>query len=435
MHAPLPSDTELLDLLQRLSFDYFLKEEYHSAGLVADRSSPGAHASIAATGFALACYTVAVERGLMQRGDAVRRTLAALRFFHEAPHGGERDGTGYRGFYYHFLDMATGRRAWRCELSTIDTALLMAGILTAAAYFTAEDGPEKELRALADTLYRRVDWQWAQNKGAAISLGWKPERGFLPYRWEGYSEALILYILALGSPTFPVEPEAYAAWTAGHRWKRVYGREMVYAGPLFIHQFSHIWLDLDGIQDAFMRERGSDYFINSREATLLHRDYSIRNPRGFEGYAACCWGLTASDGPGPMRRTVKGRHRKFYGYLARGAPYGPDDGTLSPWAAVASLPFAPEIVMPAIRHFHAIDLKNGNPYGFTSSFNPTLGEDGDRIGWMSADHLGINQGPIPLMIENYRSRFIWNLMKFCPPIVRGLKRAGFTGGWLDKAGE
>ncbi|MDI6025028.1 glucoamylase family protein [Corticibacterium sp. UT-5YL-CI-8] len=427
----IPTDADLLDSLQRRTFEYFLHEERHENGLVRDRTREGSPASIAATGFALSAYTVGVERGLMQRTDACQRTLAALRFFSNSEQSEAPNATGYRGFYYHFLDMETGRRAWKCELSTIDTALLIAGILTVGTYFSHDTPQEKEIRALSDALYRRVDWQWAQNDGAAVSLGWVPKRGFLPYRWEGYSEALILYVLALGSPSFPVGPEAYAAWTAGHRWKTIYGREMVYAGPLFIHQFSHIWLDLRGIQDAYMRGKGSDYFQNSRQATYAQRDYAIRNPRGFREYDANCWGLTASDGPGPLTRRIDGRERRFYSYRARGAPYGPDDGTLSPWSAVASLPFAPEIVLPTIRHFHEIDLKDGNPYGFTCSFNPTLAENGDPIGWASCEHVGINQGPIPLMIENHRTGFLWKLMRGCPHIVRGLRRASFTGGWLS----
>ncbi|MBN9241755.1 MAG: hypothetical protein J0I98_03060 [Mesorhizobium sp.] len=424
-----PADNALLDDILRLAFDYFVKEANPENGLVADRTKPGAPASIAATGLALSAYPLGVERGLMSRPAAVERTLATLRFFRNAPHGPEPDATGHRGFYYHFLDMERGRRVWKCELSTIDTALLIAGVLVAGEYFRADDQAEAEIRALADALYRRVDWQWMQNGGTTVVHGWRPERGFLRYRWEGYDEALILYVLGLGSPTFPLPPQSYEGWLAGYRWMNVYGHGMAYAGPLFIHQMSHVWIDFRGIRDAFMREHDSDYFENSRRATYVHREYAIRNPRRLRGYHENCWGVTASDGPGPARRTVDGVERRFYGYQSRGAPHGPDDGTLSPWAAAASLPFAPEIVMPALRHYHAIGLKTGNPYGFTASYNPTFAA-GDP-GWMSPDHVGINQGPIPLMIENHRSDFLWRLMRSCRPIVTGLKRAGFTGGWLD----
>ncbi|CAN7691762.1 hypothetical protein LJR234_005808 [Mesorhizobium amorphae] len=422
---------ELLSDTQRLSFDYFLNEANPDNGLVADRNTPASPASIAAVGLALSAYPVGVERGFMTRRAAAARTLATLRFFWNAPQGPEPDATGYKGFYYHFLDMQTGRRVWKCELSTVDTALLLAGMLAAGAYFDADDESELEIRRLADALYRRADWRWAQNGGATVTHGWRPEKGFLRYRWQGYDEAVILYVLGLGSPTHPLPPESYASWLSTYKWKKIYGRELVYAGPLFIHQFSHIWIDFRGIRDAFMRSHGSDYFENSRQATHLQRDYAIRNPKGFSGYGENCWGITASDGPGPTKRQKTVGGRRFYSYLARGAPFGPDDGTLSPWAAITSLPFAPEIVLPALRHFHEIDLHEGNPYGFTASFNPTIAAaDGRSCGWVSPDHVGINQGPIALMIENYRSDFLWRLMRRVPAIAAGLRRAGFSGGWL-----
>ena len=203
--------------------------------------------------------------------------------------------------------MKTGRRVWNCELSTVDTAILLAGMLAAGAYFGEDDESELEIRRLADALYRRADWRWARNGGATVTHGWRPEKGFLRYRWQGYDEALILYVLGLGSPTYPIPPESYAAWLSTYKWKKIYGRELVYAGPLFIHQFSHIWIDFRGIRDAFMRNRSSDYFENSRQATYLQRDYAIRNPKGFSGYGENCWGITASDGPGPGKTSDDGR--------------------------------------------------------------------------------------------------------------------------------
>jgi hypothetical protein len=424
-------DHDRLAALQKISFNYFLEECNPANGLIADRTRPGVPASIAAVGMALTAYPVAVARGFMSRHHARERTLNTLRFFWNSHQGPEKDATGYKGFYYHFLDMQTGRRAWNCELSTIDTTLLMAGILVAAAYFREDNEEDAEIRKLADALYRRVDWKWAQDGNAAVTMGWRPGRGFLPYHWTGYDEALILYILGLGSPTYPLPAESYGAWLTGYRWKKIYGREFLFAGPLFIHQMSHIWIDFRGIQDGFMREHGSDYFENSRQATYVQQQYAINNPRGFEGYHADCWGITASDGPGPQPENSNTTRRRFYGYRARGVPFGPDDGTISPWATAASLPFAPEIVLPALSHFHTIGLKDDHRYGFTASFNPTLGgsEENPR-GWQAPEHVGINQGPIALMIENYRSDFIWKLMRGCPYVIAGLRRAGFSNGWL-----
>ncbi len=379
-----------LDKLQHETFNYFLHETNPANGLVIDKTEAGWPASIAATGFALAAYPVAVERGFMSRSDAVTRTLTTLRFFWKSPHGPEPDATGYQGFYYHFLDMQTGRRAWQCELSTVDSAFLLAGALTTGLYFDAETADELEIRTLADALYRRADWQWAQNGGATVTHGWRPESGFLKYRWEGYDEALLLYVLGLGSPTYPLPVSSYAAWASTYKWEQSYGYEYLYAGPLFTHQLSHIWIDFRAIQDRFMRERGIDYFENSRRATYVQQQYAIHNPLKFKGYASCCWGITASEGPGPETLKVDGIERQFFDYLGRGVPYGPDDSTLAPWALVASLPFAPEIVLPALDHcIHQAKLTEFNSYGFKASFNrlilerlAILTDGGFRLGIM-----------------------------------------------------
>jgi hypothetical protein len=421
-----------LDSLQRETFSYFLHETNPQNGLVRDKTAPDWPASIAATGLALAVYPVGVERGLITRAKAIERVLATLRFFWSSRQGPEPDATGYRGFYYHFLDMQAGRRAWQCELSTVDSAILFAGVLTARAYFDSDAPEETEIRTLADALYCRADWSWAQNGGATVTHGWKPESGFLEYRWEGYDEALVLYILGLGSPTHPLREESYAAWASTYEWKSSYGYDYLYAGPLFTHQISHVWIDFRGIQDAFMRGKGIDYFGNTRRATYVQQRYAIDNPLEFAGYGKDCWGITASDGPGPETIKVNGIERRFYDYLGRGVPYGPDDGTIGPWAVVASLPFAPEIVLPAIDYLvHEVDLKMGNPYGFKATFNPTYPDkSGNPYGWVSPWHYGINQGPINPMIENYRTGLLWRLMRSCPYVVTGLQRAGFTGGWL-----
>jgi len=421
-----------LELLQRDSFNYFANETNPANGLVRDKSKPDWPASIAATGFALAAYPVGIERGFMSRADAVERTLATLRFFWNSPQGPESDATGYQGFYYHFLDMHTGRRTWQCELSTVDSAFLLAGILTAGRYFDADTADENEILTLADGLYRRANWQWARNGGAKLTHGWKPESGFLKYRWEGYDEALLLYVLALGSPTHPLPDAGYAAWCSTYRWENCYGYDYLYAASLFTHQLSHVWIDFRGIQDAFMRDKGIDYFENSRRATFVQQQYAIENPFKFKNYGSCCWGITASGGPGPSTIKVDGIERQFYGYLARGVPYGPDDGTIAPWAVAASLPFAPEIVLPTVKYFiYDVKLKSANPYGLRATFNATHPDRSHSdFGWVSRWQYGINQGPITLMVENYRSGLLWRLMRNCPYIVNGLRRGGFTGGWL-----
>lgn len=426
----LPDDV-MLDQLQHDTFSYFLHETNLENGLVRDKTEKDSPASIAATGLALASYPIGVERSFLTRDDAIARTLATLRFFLGSPQGPEADSTGYRGFYYHFLDMQTGRRAWKCELSTIDSAFLLAGVLTATVYFDRDTPEEREIRECGDALYRRADWRWAQNQGLAVSHGWKPETGFLKYRWRGYDEALLLYVLGLGSPTHPLTEESYKEWYSSYRWKTAYGIEMLYAGPLFIHQLSHLWLDLRGIQDDFMSERGIDYFENSRRATLVQQQYAIHNPHRFAGYGEHCWGITASDGPGPAKCRVAGIDREFFGYEARGVPYGPDDGTVAPWVVAASLPFAPEIVIPTIRHFDGLRLREMNPYGFKPTFNPTYPDRGGRpYGWVAPWHCGLNQGPIVMMIENHRTGFLWHLMRRCPYLIEGLRRAKFRNGWL-----
>ena len=431
-HEP-PSDfdSERLDRLQRHAFDYFLHETNPNNGLVADNSQLGAPASIASVGFALGAYVVGVERDWISRREAIQRTLSTLRFFWTSEQSPAPNATGHKGFYYHFLDMKTGKRAGKCELSTIDTGILLAGMLLAAAFFDRDTKQEQEIRTLADDIYHRVDWKWACNGKATITHGWTPEDGFLPYRWEGYDEAGLLYFLALGSPSRPLSKESYKAWTSTYEWKKIYGYEFIYGGPLFIHQYSHIWIDFREVQDGFMREKGIDYFENSRRATYVQQEYAIRNPLDFKGYGENFWGITASDGPGWSTKKVNGIERSFFGYIARGAPYGPDDGTVAPWAVVASLPFAPEIVLPTIQNFQDVYPQITGKYCLRCSFNLSY-PNNQKIqdGWTSSYHYGINLGPVVLMIENYRSELIWKLMRGSGHLVNGLKKAGFRNGWL-----
>lgn len=318
--SPHEFDEKRIEMLQRHAFDYFLHEINPRNGLIADNSQLGAPASIASVGFALGAYAVGVERDWMSRNEAIQRTLSILRFLRASKQSTTPNTTGHKGFYYHFLDMKTGKRAGKCELSTIDTGILLAGMLLVAAFFDRDNKEELEIRSLADALYRRVDWKWACNGDATITHGWTPEKGFLPYRWEGYDEAALLYFLALASPTHPLPPESYKAWTSTYEWKKIYGYEFVYGGPLFIHQYSHIRIDFRGIQDAFMRERGIDYFENSRRATYVQQEYAMRNPLDFQGYGQNFWGITASDGPGWTTKKVNGIERSFFGYVARGTP-------------------------------------------------------------------------------------------------------------------
>ncbi|MEO7761811.1 MAG: glucoamylase family protein [Casimicrobiaceae bacterium] len=423
------SDDALLGDLQRAAFDYFLKNVNLQNGLIADNTRAAAPSSIAVIGFALSTYPVGVERGWMARSDALQRTLSTLRFFMSSDQSGEPDATGHRGFYFHFLDMHSGTRVWLSELSLIDTAFLIAGMLTAAAYFTANTPDETELRRLADALYRRVDWRWAQPDGSTVVHGWKPECGFLNYGWEGYSEAILLYVLGLGSPTHPLTAQSFLDWTVTYQWENLYGHDFLYAGPLFIHQFSHAWIDFRGIRDSFMREKNCDYFENSRRATFVQREYATRNPRSFADYGEHRWGLSAGDGPSAEPRLVAGRRQAFYGYAARGVPYGPDDGTICGSSTLSSLVFAPEIVLPALRRMMKRGTADASALVRASGFNRTLAESGAHE-WISEGAFGLDQGMIVLMIENYRSGLLWQLGRGNPCIRSGLRRAGFSGGWL-----
>lgn len=420
--------------LARLQFTtllYYLHCTNPDNGLVRDKTQEDAPASISAIGMALATIPVVVERGIIIRKFAAKITRKRLQFLLQCPQGPEPDASGYKGFFYHFLDIETGRRVWECELSTIDTAFLLAGALTVATYFDGETADEIEIRQLANALYQRADWNWACDHGLTLTHGWRPESGFIPYRWRGYDEGLLLYLLGLGSPTHPLPPESYAAYTESYEWRNIYGRELLHSGPLFTHQLSHMWVDFRGIRDDFMRDHDSDYFQNSRHATYVQQEYAIRNPLNFVGYGEHCWGFTASDGPGWITREVDGVERTFYDYLARGAPFGPDDGTISPWVVVASLPFAPEIVVPTVQNFARMKLDMTKLYGFRPSFNRTFAvEDSPTGWWVSPYHFGIDQGPVVLMIENYRTGLLWNIMRNCQPLVTGLRRAGFSGGWL-----
>ena len=435
-----------LDDLERRTFNWFWETTNPQNGLTPDRWPSRPFASIAAVGFALTAYPVGVERRYVTRDQAIERTLNTLRFFWRAPQGPVTSGiTGYKGFFYHFLDMESGLRYQTTELSTIDSALLLGGVLFAQSYFDGGSAAEAEIRALADSIYLRVEWPYFQTDARGITMAWRPEpnRLFGPARWTGYDESLILHVLALGSPTHPAGREIWHFYSShfAEDWGEFYGQTHLQFAPLFGHQYSHVWIDFRGIQDDFMRAHGLDYFENSRRATLSQRAYATANPGGWKGYDAEVWGLTASDGPKDTTLIIAGRERRFRTYWARGARHNDirDDGTLVPTAAGGSIPFAPDITISALK---AMRERYGfhlyRQYGFVDAFNPTFdvalqtrrGRVVPGVGWFDDDYLGIDQGPIVLMIENYRTGLIWNVMKKNPYIVRGLCRAGFTGGWL-----
>jgi hypothetical protein len=432
-----------LDTLEERTFRWFWDLSDPRTGLTPDRWPSKSFVSVGAVGFALTAYPIGAERGYVSRAQACDRALTTLRFFWNAPQGSAAHGcTGYRGFFYHFLEPGSGRRFERVELSTMDTALLLAGALFCQSYFDRVDLREAEVRALAESLYVRADWRWTLVRPPMIVHGWTPEEGFLPYDWRGMNESMLVPILALGSPTHAPGPEVWSYWVGGCHWSSFQGYEHFGFAPLFGHQYSQVWLDLRGVRDSTLRSRGIDWFENSRRATLAQRAYCIANPHGFRGYGEGLWGLTACDGPLNDTVLVAGRRLGFQTYAARGASarWSYDDGTVSPAAAGGSIAFASEVVIPtlaAMRVAYGADLFSS--YGFVDALNPTLdvavtvqhGRVVPGVGWFDTDYLGIDQGPILAMIENHRSGLVWKTMRRNGHVVQGLRAAGFAGGWLD----
>jgi hypothetical protein len=445
---PGPRAQALIDTLERRTFDFFWERTDPATGLTPDRWPTPSFSSIAAVGYALTAYPVGVDRGFISRSDAVNRTLTTLRWFWQAPQGPAATGmSGYQGFFYHFLEMPGGARFKDVELSTVDTGLLLMGALFCREYYDGADAAEAEIRGLADSLYRRVNWVWAQPTPPGVNMGWKPELGnggYLELDWMGYNEAMLVYLLAMGSPTHAVDSTAWAKWTATYQWGTFQGQAHLSFAPLFGHQFTHVWIDFRGIQDEFMRSHGIDYFENSRRATISQRLYAIANPHNWADYGENIWGLSASDGPADVTLDYRGTPRQFHTYAARGASFNEvrDDGTIAPTAAASSIAFAPEIVIPALvamRERYGDDLFSR--YGFLDAFNPSFQfpdavKEGRVVpgkGWFDVDYLGLDQGPIVAMIANYRSDFVWKYMRKSPYIIAGLRKAGFKGGWLDQA--
>jgi hypothetical protein len=411
--ARFADDEEFLDYLQYAAFQYFWREANPTNGLVRDRSRPDSVSSIAATGFGLTALGIGIDRGWVSRDEGRRRALRTLETFWEKPQGASPDGCiGHRGWFYHFLDMNTALRVWKCELSSIDTALLLAGVLYSKNYFDREHLEEQAIRDLAYQLLDRIDWAFLATETNSLSMGWRPESGFIHARWIGYNEAMILYVLGLGASDHALSSDGWTAWTSGYIWSQHYGQEYVSFAPLFGHQYSHCWIDFRAVADSYMRQKGITYFENSRRATLAQRAYCIANPGGFPGYGELTWGLTACDGPGSAG---------FFSYMARGAPPAEnDDGTIAPTAVGGSLPFAPEHCLPTLRHFYdRYRTELWTAFGFRDAFNIAAN-------WWGPDVLGIDQGPILIMAENHRTGAVWRVFMREPVVQRGMIAAGFT---------
>ena len=399
----------LLDSIQHGAFNFFWKEANPANGLIKDRSAQNAPCSIASLGFGLSAICIGVDHGWVSREAARDRVLTALTTLWLSPQGGGENGyAGEFGLFYHMLDMSTATRTWNSELSTIDTALLLAGIIDARQYFDGTDSLETRVRSLADSIYYRMDWNLMRNYNPGILMAWQPTTGFAGYgQWVGYCEASIMYLLALGSPTHPIDYDGWLTWTHGYSYATEYGQSYVVFPPLFGHQYSQCWIDYRNIADDYMRAHGLTYFENSRRATLAQRSYSIANPGHHAGYSDSLWGITASDAPG--------------GYSARGAPPAQDDdGTIAPTAPIGSIAFAPEVVIPVIhKMWDTYHDQLWTTYGFRDAFN--LDQN-----WWDTDVIGIDEGPMIIMIENYRTQKVWNRFMQNPDVQRGLANARFT---------
>ncbi|MBK9150792.1 MAG: Tat pathway signal protein [Saprospiraceae bacterium] len=422
--------------LKHRTFNFFWELAHPENYQIPDRYPTLTFSSIAATGFGLSAYLAGIENGYISRQEGAGRVLATLEYLWNLPQGEAQSGvSGYKGFYYHFLNLDDATRYKQVELSSIDTGLLMAGVLSVMSYFDEENVTEKKIKSLADSLYQRVDWAWMLNDKNRLSMGWHPEKGFIESDWKGYNEAMILLIMAMGSPTHPIPASCWQTWCSTYDIDSFYGEYFVQFDPLFGHQYSHIWIDFRGIRDSLMQSMESDYFENSKKATLSNRAYCIDNPGKYAGYSENVWGLTACDGPANLTKDINGITRHFFEYRARGASAVQivDDGTIAPTAAGGSFAFTPELSENALKHMWERYNKDlVGKYGFKDAFNLTFTNDKYPAGWFDVDYLGIDQGPILLQIQNHETELLWKIMKKNPYIIAGLKKAGFKGGWLDK---
>jgi len=389
-----PADDEFLEELERATFNLFWECAHPETGLVLDRAmetprSQAATASIAATGFGLSALCIADRRGWLTAGAALHRARVTLRFLRDQlPHT--------QGFYYHFVDWRNGRRIKQCEVSSIDTAILLCGVLTCRSYFA-----DVEIKALAETIYDRVNWHWLLRPDGVLGHGWRPESGFLRAHWDNYSEHMLLYLLAMGARVHSIPTASWHAWR--RPWVQYGGWRYIAGDPaLFIHQYSHAWFDFRGQADAH-----ADYFENSIRATYAHRQFCLDLATEFPQYGEGLWGITASEAP--------------EGYAVWGGPsrHGPIDGSLVPAAVGGSLPFLPgecARTLRLMRERHP-QLAWGR-FGFVDAFNP-------RTKWVAPVSLGINSGITLLMAENARTGFVWDTFGRNPEVQSGMMSAGF----------
>ncbi|MFL6447221.1 MAG: glucoamylase family protein [Bryobacteraceae bacterium] len=389
-----PEDDAFLDELERASVLFFWEQANPETGLVKDRchiriDDNSIVSSIAATGFGLTALCIGEKRGYIPPAQARQRVLTTLRFLWKAM-------PNHRGFFFHFANINTGERIWDSEVSSIDTAMLICGVLTCRQHFRGA-----EISRLARDIYNRVEWTWLSEDTSLLQHGWAPEAGFLPYRWDFYSELIMMYLLGLGSSSHPLPAEAWKAWkrlTFDYEGLRYIGS----FAPLFIHQYSHAWFDLRNKRDAY-----ADYFENSKIATEVHRRFCIELGKRFPDYSDDLWGITASDSE--------------HGYVAWGGPpeMGPIDGTVVPSAPAGSLPFLPDATLRVLKNMKSrYGDRCWSRYGFVDAFNPLRN-------WYDGDVVGIDVGITALMAENLRTGFVWNTFMKNREAQVGLERAGF----------
>jgi len=389
-----PDDDRLLEEIESLNFKYFWEQTSPATGLTKDRcnvltNDNGVVASIAATGFGLTALCIGEKRGYVSMRDARERALVTLRFLWKKM-------PTHRGFFYHFADLNTGGRVWDSEVSSVDTAILLCGVLTCREYFE----PHSEVTLLAHEIFDRVDWSWLSEDTSLLPHGWTPEVGFLPYRWDYYSELMMMYLLGLGSLSHPLPVEAWNAWKRTHF--EYDGIDYIGSfAPLFVHQYSQAWFDFRGKRDKY-----ADYFKNSIAATEAHRLFCLELAKQFPDYSDDLWGISASDSKN--------------GYVIWGGPpaMGPIDGTVVPSASAGSLPFLPQAVMRVLRNIRSHYSRAWCKYGFINAFNPLTN-------WYDHDVVGIDLGITMLMAENARTGFVWQTFMKNIEAMRGMERAGF----------